>query len=88
MTPLEPVRWLAGARSPRHFLLQAARHDENISVDDTAEIIKAARGAAIVKWYDSGHVLPVEAEIDQAAFLAEALRFDRSRFAPPTSRVR
>lgn len=88
MSPLEPVRWLAGARSPRPFLLQAARRDENISAGDTAKIIKAGRGAATVKWYDSGHILPVEAEIDQAAFLAEALRFDRSRFAPPTSRVR
>jgi dienelactone hydrolase len=83
MEPLEPVRWLASAKKIRPMLLQAARRDVNVQAADTAQIVAAARKAATVEWYDLGHVLPEQAAIDHAAFLAARLGFDAKEFVPP-----
>jgi dienelactone hydrolase len=70
LSPYDPVRTLGQAAEP--ILLQNARRDRLIPVEDYERLVDAADGAE-VKWYESDHELVVEAYQDRARWLSEEL---------------
>ena len=68
--PYDPVRTLKHADAP--ILLQNARRDRLITVEDYEKLVDAADGAE-VKWYESDHELVLEANEDRAQWLSEQL---------------
>jgi dienelactone hydrolase len=70
LAPYDPIRTLGAADDP--ILLQNARRDRLIPVEDYERLVDAADGAE-VKWYESDHELVVEAYQDRARWLSEEL---------------
>lgn len=70
IAPYDPVRTLGHANDP--ILLQNARRDRLITVEEYERLVDAADGAE-VKWYESDHDLVFEANDDRARWLSEQL---------------
>lgn len=70
MARYDPVRTLEHADAP--ILLQNARRDRLIPVEEYEQLVDAADGAE-VNWYDSDHELTLEANDDRARWLSEQL---------------
>jgi dienelactone hydrolase len=70
LAPYDPVRTLGQADEP--ILLQNARRDRLIPVEDYERLVDAADGAE-VKWYESDHDLAYDAHQDRARWLSEQL---------------
>jgi dienelactone hydrolase len=68
MRPIEPLRWVR--RATASLLFQSGRHDDVVPPADARRYQAAAPEPKEVRWYDSGHFLPPEADCDAAAWLA------------------
>lgn len=79
MTPIEPLRYVARAEAPLLFL--SGRFDEAVPPADARRYQRAAPESKQVKWYDSGHFLPSEAECDWATWLGEHIGIAGSKHA-------
>jgi dienelactone hydrolase len=86
MDSVEPWRFLAASDSRTPILIQAATRDGAVSAADTARLTTAAGSRATVLWYESGHILPPAAQVDQARYLARQLDANIDRFVPTRRR--
>ena len=70
LSPYDPVELLPRVEKP--ILLQNARRDEEVDANEYERLVDAADGAE-VKWYEAGHQLVFEAQLDRAQWLSEKL---------------
>jgi uncharacterized protein len=68
MTPIEPLTYIRRATAP--ILFQSGRVDDVVPPADARRYQAAAPEPKEVRWYDSGHFLPPEANCDAAVWLA------------------
>ncbi len=66
MDPLRNVRALNG----RPLLIVAGRRDRTVSPAQAEALFAAAEEPKEIRWYDSGHILPMNAAEDVASWLA------------------
>ena len=83
MRPIEPLRWVREATAP--LLFQSGRQDDVVPPPDARRYQAAAPEPKEVRWYDSGHFLPPEADCDAAAWLAREIGTSRQHEACATS---
>jgi hypothetical protein len=81
MEPIEPIYYV-GHASPSALFFQNARLDQSVSEEDALAYQAAGSEPKQVQWYDSGHGLPTDAYIDMAAWLAEQIGIDETKFHP------
>jgi dienelactone hydrolase len=78
MRPIEPLTWVKRAKAP--ILFQFGRHDHLAPVRDQARYFRAAPKPKEIRWYDSDHMLPPEAQCDAARFLGRHIGIADSRY--------
>lgn len=78
MDPIEPIHFI-GRAAPAALLLQSAKRDQFIPVENAEAWQKAASEPKTVKWYDSDHKLPPEAFDDQRRWLADQIGIDPTK---------
>jgi fermentation-respiration switch protein FrsA (DUF1100 family) len=69
MDPLENMRALDG----RPLLMVAGRRDRTVTPAQAEALFAAASQPKEIRWYDSGHILPVSAATDVADWLRDRL---------------
>ena len=74
MVPVEPIRYVGNANVP--LLMQNGRSDASIRNADAEALHAAAPQPKEVRWYDSGHNLPIAARVDAERWLAEHIGTD------------
>lgn len=75
MAPVEPIRFIAHA-SPTALLLQSGRLDTLVPVADAEDLQKAASQPKTIRWYDAGHGLNQQANIDRLDWLHTEIGID------------
>lgn len=80
MEPLESI-YFVGHAAPAALLFQSGRDDGLVPQPDAERYQDAGSDPKTVLWYDAGHELTPEAECDAAAWLAELIAIDLSRFS-------
>jgi dienelactone hydrolase len=80
MAPIEPIRFVGHANVP--LLLQNGRSDAFIPVADAAELHATAPEPKTIRWYDTGHSLSVQAQMDRHEWLIGHIGLDP--FKPPS----
>ncbi|HET7129064.1 MAG TPA: hypothetical protein VFJ93_08325 [Gaiellaceae bacterium] len=73
LTPIDPIRALAGAR-PGSVLLEDGRQDEIVPHSALLNVVRAAPRGTLVRWYDTRHALSPRAYADARAWLLRKLR--------------
>ena len=81
MSPIEPIHYVRHA-SPSALFFQNARFDRSVTEADALAYQAAGSEPKQVKWYDSGHGLPLQAYIDMVDWLGEQIGIDSTRFRP------
>jgi dienelactone hydrolase len=74
MEPIEPIYYV-GHAAPAELLFQSALHDEAVTVEDAVRFQEAGSEPKQVRWYESGHLLPVEAVCYTWSWLERQLSF-------------
>ncbi len=77
MRPLEPVLYVGD--SDADLLFMNGRHDTMVEPADAEQLHAAAGDGSEVRWYDTGHDLPVEAFAYQFDWIGEHLGLDPER---------
>lgn len=72
LTPLDPIRAIAGAPSGR-LLLEDGRRDAIVPRPALLNIVRAAPPGTVVRWYDAGHALNARAYDDARNWLLRRL---------------
>lgn len=75
MAPIEPIRFIANA-SPTPLLLQSGRFDTLVPVADAEILQTAAREPRTIFWYDAGHGLNQQANLDRLDWLHDKVGLD------------
>lgn len=78
MRPIEPLAWVKRANAPILFL--SGRRDHSVLPRDAARYQRAAPEPKEIRWYDSDHMLPPEAQCDAARFLGRHIGIADSRY--------
>jgi uncharacterized protein len=81
MEPIESIYFVRHA-APAELLFHNAINDELIPRSDAERFQAAGSDPKIVQWYESTHLLPVEAECDAAAWLADRIGIDATAYLP------
>lgn len=74
MAPIEPIRFVGHANVP--LLLQNGTLDPLIPVADAAELHAAAPQPKTIRWYEAGHSLGPQGQIDRHAWLNGQIGLD------------
>jgi dienelactone hydrolase len=74
MAPIEPIRFVGHANVP--LLLQNGTLDHLIPVADAAELHAAAPEPRTIRWYDAGHSLSLQAQMDRHEWLNGQIGLD------------
>jgi uncharacterized protein len=74
MAPIEPIRFVENANVP--LLFQNGRFDEFVPVPNAAELHAAAPELKEIRWYDGGHGLAPQANVDRLKWLQEQIGLD------------
>jgi dienelactone hydrolase len=74
MAPIEPVRFVGHANIP--LLLQNGTLDPLIPVADAAELHAAAPQPKLIRWYEAGHSLGLQARTDRHEWLSGHIGLD------------
>ncbi len=80
MVPIEPIRFIPHA-SPTPLLLQNGRMDNLVPPADAEALHRAAPEPRTIRWYDAGHSLDLQAQIDRHEWLNARIGLDLLR--PP-----
>jgi dipeptidyl aminopeptidase/acylaminoacyl peptidase len=72
MQPIEPIRFVHRS-PPASIFFQSAREDRNVPVADAEALHRAAGEPRVVRWYDTGHALDVQAYLDQLLWLHQTI---------------
>lgn len=75
MAPVEPIRFIAQA-SPTPLLLQSGRLDALVPVADAEQLHTVVREPRTIRWYDAGHGLNQQANLDRLDWLHETIGLD------------
>lgn len=70
MRPIEPRRFLHGAEGTP-VLYMSGRGDPFVSEDDVETLLREAPEPRTVRWYDGGHALTMQADLDMLAWMQE-----------------
>lgn len=71
MAPIEPIRFVGNANVP--LLMQNGASDESIRTADAEAFHAAAPQPKDIRWYNSGHNLPLTARVDAHRWLHEKI---------------
>jgi predicted esterase len=74
MTPIEPIRFIPHASSA--LLLQSGRLDNLVPAADAEALHAAAPASRTIRWYDAGHGLDQQAQLDRLDWLHERIGLD------------
>ena len=74
MVPIEPIRFVGNANVP--LLLQNGKFDEFVPVPNASELHGAAPEPKEIRWYDGGHGLTLQANVDRLKWLQEKIGLD------------
>jgi dienelactone hydrolase len=74
MAPIEPIRFVENANVP--LLFQNGKFDEFVPVPNAAELHAAAPEPKEIQWYDGGHGLTPQANVDRLKWLQEKIGLD------------
>lgn len=75
MVPIEPIRFIPHA-SPTPLLLQNGHTDNLVPPADAQALHAAAREPKTIRWYDAGHALNYQAEVDRHEWLNTQIGLD------------
>jgi dienelactone hydrolase len=75
MAPIEPIRFVPHA-SPTPLLLQNGRLDELVPVADAEALQNAAPEPKTIRWYNAGHSLNQQANLDRLDWLHQEIGID------------
>jgi dienelactone hydrolase len=75
MSRIEPIRFIAHA-TPTALLLQSGRLDNLVPVADAEDLHAAAPAQRTIRWYDAGHGLNQQAQLDRLDWLHEKIGLD------------
>lgn len=78
MEPIEPIHFIGHSTSSLFF--QNAKFDALVTEGDALAYQAAGPGPKKVTWYESNHGLPTQAYTDMAAWLAEQIGIDATKF--------
>lgn len=71
MRPIEPIRFLAGAKAA--LLFQNGRQDQLVTIEDAEALHRSAPVGATIRWYEGGHGLTAEASTFRFRWLSEKI---------------
>jgi dienelactone hydrolase len=75
MVPIEPIRFIPHA-PPTALLLQSGRSDTLVPAADAEALHAAAPGSATIRWYNAGHGLNPQANVDRLDWLHAEIGID------------
>jgi len=84
MWSIEPIHFV-GHAAPAALLFQAGRQDRSVREWQALPFHRAGSEPKEILWYESGHDLPAQAWLDQAAWLQRYAGIDVARFRLPQS---
>ena len=75
MIPIEPIRFIGFAK-PTPLLLQNGKLDEAVAMTDAQLLHNAAPEPKTLLWYNAGHSLTLQANLDRHDWLAQQIGLD------------
>lgn len=86
MWPIEPIHFVDRA-APAALLFQNGTEDSAVPPFDSSRYQRAGSEPKKILWYDSGHDLPVQAELDRFEWLQQYIGSDNLFFLSPNFRT-